>query len=210
MYDKSKWKTKVEKHGNIIAVYFTGGGECLWLNMYLDMEDWQMTCDSDIGAYAYRWGKPRNGSESFLSFCCRWLYDDEWLLRKCVGEKNRMEFCADHTAENLRDKVKEWYGDKEYDQDALEEILEEASGYLDNSTAWFAAVGRMAEEQDFELPEEWYCCGVYDYSVWQKRFAEICAESIVPELEAYAEKAEAEREAEIMCDDFKQEFPWEA
>ena len=182
MYDKSKWKTKVEKHGNIIAVYFTGGGECLWLNMYLDMEDWQMTCDSDIGAYAYRWGKPRNGSESFLSFCCRWLYDDEWLLRKCVGEKNRMEFCADHTAENLRDKVKEWYGDKEYDQDALEEILEEASGYLDNSTAWFAAVGRMAEEQDFELPEEWYCCGVYDYSVWQNRFAEICAESIVPEL----------------------------
>lgn len=182
MYDKSKWKTKVEKHENIIAVYFTGGGECLWLNMYLDMENWQMTCDSDIGAYAYRWGKPRNGSESFLSFCCRWLYDDEWLLRKCVGEKNRMEFCADRTAENLRDMVEEWYGDKEYDQDALEEILEEASGYLDNSTAWFAAVGRMVEEQDFELPEEWYCCGVYDYSVWQKRFAEICAESIVPEL----------------------------
>ena len=70
MYDKSKWKTVVEKHGNIIAVHFTGGGECLWLNMYLDTEDWQMTCDSDIGAYAYRWGKPRNGSESFLSFCC--------------------------------------------------------------------------------------------------------------------------------------------
>lgn len=33
------------------------------------------------------------------------------------------------------------------------------------------------------VPDEWYCCGVYDYSVWQKRFAEICAESIVPELE---------------------------
>ena len=48
MYDKSKWKTVVEKHGNIIAVHFTGGGECLWLNMYLDTEDWQMTCDSDI------------------------------------------------------------------------------------------------------------------------------------------------------------------
>ena len=29
MYDKSKWKTVVEKHGNIIAVHFTGGGECL-------------------------------------------------------------------------------------------------------------------------------------------------------------------------------------
>jgi hypothetical protein len=109
----------------------------------------------------------------------------------------------------LRDEVKEWYGDEEYDQETLEEILEEASGYSDNSQAWFSVVGRMAEEQDFELPEEWYCCGVYDYSVWQKRFAEICAESIVPELEAYAEKAEAEREAEIMCDDFKQEFPWE-
>ena len=98
VFDKSKWKTVVEKHGNIIVVHFTGGGE-------------------------------------------------------------------------------------EYDKDALEEILDEASGYSDNAQAWFAAVGRMAEEQDFELPEEWYCCGIYDYSVWQKRFAEICAESIVPELE---------------------------
>ena len=26
MMDKSKWKTTVEKHGNIIAVHFTGGG----------------------------------------------------------------------------------------------------------------------------------------------------------------------------------------
>ena len=50
MIDKSRWKTRVEKQGNIIAIYFTGGGECLWLNMYLDTEHWQMTCDSDIGA----------------------------------------------------------------------------------------------------------------------------------------------------------------
>ena len=183
MYDKSKWKTVVEKHGNIIAVHFTGGGECLWLNMYLDTEDWQMTCDSDIGAYAYRWGKLRNGSESFLSFCCRWLYDDEWLLRKCIGEKNRKQFYADRTAESLRDIVEEWYGGEEYDKDALEEILDEASGCSDNAQAWFAIVDLMARNQDFELPEEWYFCGVYDYSVFQKRFAEICAESIVPELE---------------------------
>lgn len=187
MIDKSKWKTVVEKHGNIIAVHFTGGGECLWLNMYLDMEHWQMTCDSDIGAYAYHWRKPRNEGESFLNFCCRWMYDDEWLLRKCIGEKNNKQFYADRTAESLRDIVKEWYGGEEYDKDALEEILDEASGYSDNAQAWFAVVGRMAEEQDFELPEEWYCCGIYDYSVWQKRFAEICAESIVPELEKMQE-----------------------
>lgn len=183
MIDKSKWKTVVEKHGNIIAVHFTGGGECLWLNMYLDTEDWQMTCDSDIGAYAYRWGKPRNGGESFLSFCCRWLYDDEWLLRKCIGEKNRKQFYGDRTADSLRYIVKEWYGGEEYDQSALEEILDEAAGYTDSPEAWFAIVDLMARNQDFELPEEWYYCGVYDYSPWQKRFAEICAESIVPELE---------------------------
>ena len=183
VFDKSKWKTVVEKHGNIIVVHFTGGGECLWLNMYLDMEHWQMTCDSDIGAYTYCWGKQRNPNESFLSFCCRWMYDGEWLLRKCIGEKNKKQFYADRTAESLRDIVEEWYGGEEYDKDALEEILDEASGYSDNAQAWFAVVGRMAEEQDFELPEEWYCCGIYDYSVWQKRFAEICAESIVPELE---------------------------
>lgn len=182
MFDKNKWKTVVEKDGNIVTVHFTGGGECLWLNMYLDMEDWQMTCDSDIGAYAYRWGKHRNSSENFLSFCCRWLNDKEWLLRKCIGEKNKKQFYAYRTAESLRDIVEEWYGGKEYDKDALDEILDEASGYSDNAQAWFAVVWRMAEEQDFELPEEWYCCGVYDYSVWQKRFAEICAVSIVPEL----------------------------
>lgn len=187
MIDKSKWKTTVEKHGSIIAVHFTGGGECLWLNMYLDTEHWQMTCDSDIGQYTYRWGKQIGSGEGFLKFCCRWLYDDEWLLRKCIGEKGKRQFCADRTAENLRGEVKEWYGDAEYDQDALEEILDEASGYSDNAQAWFAVVGRAAKEQDFELPEEWYCCGVYDYSAWQKRFAEICAESIVPELEKMVE-----------------------
>lgn len=71
MIDKSRRKTKVEKHGNIIAIYFTSGIECLWLNMYLDTERWQMTCDSDIGTYSYLWGKPRNPSESFLSFCVK-------------------------------------------------------------------------------------------------------------------------------------------
>ena len=182
MIDKSRWKTKVEKHGNIIAIYFTGGGECLWLNMYLDTEHWQMTCDSDIGAYVYRWGKQRNPSESFLSFCCRWMYDDEWLLRKCIGEKNGKEFCCDSTADGLREMVNEWYEGEEYDKDALEEILGEAQCYSYNAQAWFTFVGCMAERKDFELPDEWYCCGVYKYSSWHKRFAEICSESIVPEL----------------------------
>ena len=78
--------------------------------------------------------------------------------------------------------MKEWYGGEEYDKDAFEEILDEASGCSDNAQAWFAIVDLMARNHDFELPEEWYFCGVYDYSVSQKRFAEICAESIVPEL----------------------------
>ena len=53
MIDKSKRKATVEQNGNMVVVRMTGGPDCLWLNMYLDTVDWQMTCDSDIGFYAY-------------------------------------------------------------------------------------------------------------------------------------------------------------
>ena len=72
----------------MIAIHMKGGPDCLWLNMYLDVKDWQMTCDSDIGFYALPLGRHRgNCQQTFLDFCIDWLSNEDWLLRKCIGEK---------------------------------------------------------------------------------------------------------------------------
>lgn len=58
------YSAHAERHGDIVAIRLTGGSACLWLNMYLDLKEWQMTCDSDIGSYAYRFAKPRDAGDT--------------------------------------------------------------------------------------------------------------------------------------------------
>ena len=102
MIDKSLRKAKAERYGNLIVVHMIGGGDCLWLNMYLDGDAGQMTCDSDIGSYAYHWG-PEPNSFDWTGFWCKWLSNAEWLLRKCCGErKAEKQFDLDATLEELR------------------------------------------------------------------------------------------------------------
>ncbi len=181
MIDKSKRKATAEQHGSLVVIRMTGAGDCLWLNMYLDMEEGQMTCDSDIGFYAYHWGRRIPENESFLRFCCRWLADEEWLLRKCIGEQHvQKRYDYEKTVENLRTMIHE-YTDGE-DEDNLEYALEAAEGYSDDRGAWTAAFYVAADHEMTYLPDEWYECIEEDYSTWQKRFAEICREVIVPEL----------------------------
>ena len=36
MIDKTLRKAKAERYGNLIVVRMTGGGDCLWMNLYLD------------------------------------------------------------------------------------------------------------------------------------------------------------------------------
>ena len=36
MIDKTLRKATAERHGPVVVVHYTGGGDCLWLNMYLD------------------------------------------------------------------------------------------------------------------------------------------------------------------------------
>lgn len=182
MIDKSKRMAKVEQHGNVVVVRMKGGPDCLWLNMYLDTVDWQMTCDSDIGFYAYHWGPHTGGKdETFVEFCCRWLYDEEWLLRKCIGERHvEKRFDLKKTVENLRTMIHEDTDGE--DEDNLEYALETAEGYSDDCRGWAAAFSVAADHEMTDLPDEWYECIEEDYSPWQKRFAEICAEVIVPLL----------------------------
>lgn len=189
MIDKTLRKATAERHGTVVVVHMTGGCDCMWLNMYLDCENGQMTCDSDIGLYAYHWGNRWNG-EDFIAFCIRWFYDDEWLLRKCIDEKHvEKEFDRDASIEGLRRAFAE---ENETDEDEtysdtfdltceFDNVLEIAEGY-DNHAQFVAALAVAAEERDVELPEEWLDCLVEDYTPWQKRFAEICREVIVPEL----------------------------
>ena len=57
MIDKSLRRAAAERCGDLIVIRMTGGADCLWLNMYLDEATGQMTCDSDVGGYAYHWGR---------------------------------------------------------------------------------------------------------------------------------------------------------
>ena len=184
MFDKTKRKAVMTKHGQMIVIRMSGGPDCLWLNMYLDTEEWQMTCDSDIGSYAYHWGKSASRTETFLEFCCRWLSDEHWLLRKCIGERHVSKLFLREQAENsLRAMITEYYdGDEDFDQDDLDDMFGFAAGYDSDPKAWALAVRTFADARDIDLPEEWYECIEDDYTPWQKRFAEICREVIVPEL----------------------------
>lgn len=189
MIDKTLRKATAERHGPVVVVRMTGGPDCLWLNMYLDCEKNQMTCDSDIGFYSYHWGRLLNG-EYFIQFCIRWLSNDEWLLRKCIGEQHvKKEFDRDASIESLRREFAEEHETHEDETDSetfdllceFDDVLEIAAGYNDHEQ-FAAALCVASEERGVELPDEWWDCLVEDYTPWQKRFTEICREVIVPEL----------------------------
>lgn len=182
MIDKSKRRATVEQHGPLLVVRMTGGPDCLWLNMYLDTEAGQMTCDSDIGFYAHHWGRHIPKDESFLQFCCRWLSDEGWLLRKCINEQHvPLQFDRDGTIEALRQGYAEWHDGEELDMFHFEYALDEANAHYDKG-AWFAAFQIAADANGVELPDDWWDCIREEYTPWQKRFAEICREVIVPEI----------------------------
>ena len=187
MIDKTLRKATAERHGPMVVIRMTGGGfDCLWLNMYLDCETWQMTCDSDIGSYSchwYRWGSTWDG-EDFISFCIRWFSNEEWLLRKCIDENHEeLAFDRHETVLNLRKDYDDIHNnDEEYDVDfEFDQVLDVANGY-DNKDQLIAALSVMADYRGVELPDEWWNCIVEDYTPQQKRFAAICREDIVPKL----------------------------
>lgn len=183
MINKNAFRAKVEKQGDIIVIRVAGDGSCLWLNMYLDCKDGQMTCDSDIGSYTYRWGRRCVAENDFLGFCIHWLANDDWLLRKCVGEQHvPLSFEYDETVKNLRQAYAEYWGEEDFDDADINDAIDEAIGYNDEKDAWMVAFKSAANRLDVELPEQWYECVVEDYTPWQKRFAEICRKIIVPAL----------------------------
>ena len=177
--------TTAERHGPVVVVRYTGDDYCLWLNMYLDCEHRQMTCDSNIGSYSYNWGRCIHKGNGFLRFCVEWLADEDWLLRKCVDDKCMpKKFNWHETMFNLQ-KV---YDDirNNWDEDygvccTFDEMLDVANGY-DNKDQLIAALSVMADDRGLELPDEWWNCIVEDYTPQQKRFAEICRKDIVPKL----------------------------
>lgn len=187
MIDKTQRRATVERNGSIVAVRMRGGPDCLWLDMYLDVEDWQMTCDSDVGFYAYHWGRRNAGdNRDFIEFCVGWLSNEEWLLRKCVDEQRvERKFDREQTMRNLRRLFAEQCAD-DAGTYALENAFDMASEYSD-AALWVAALVTAADCLRLHLPEEWYEYIVEDYTPWQKRFAEICREVIAPALKGLKE-----------------------
>lgn len=182
MIGKSLYKATAERYGDLIVVRMIGGGNCLWLNMYLDGDAGQMTCDSDIGSYAYQWGN--NAEDDWTDFWCKWLSNGEWLLRKCCGERHTSRaFDQEETVKTLRKMFTSENGEYcDYDEmDKLNDIIDIANGY-NTADEWRVALCMAADERAIDLPDEWWACVCEDYTPWQKRFAEICREVIVPAI----------------------------
>lgn len=183
----------VQRRGFMTVIHMKGGPDCLWLNMYLDSKKWQMTCDSDVGHYAYRWSA---SSKDFEEFCLNWLAKEDWLLRKCVAEQHlERAFDIDRTVDGLR-KICLEYGDDDFDVDQLDDVIDEAYSFSQSADAWSAAIQLAAEVQGVELPEEWYECICMEYTPQQKRFAEICREVLVPALFAHVTGRKDDNDAE--------------
>lgn len=184
----------VKRSGWMIVIRVVGGADCLWMNMYLDTNEWQMTCESDIGTYAYWFGCPKFPTEGFEDFCCQWLKNEKWVLRECVLEKGvPLAFNAEKTKENIREAYAQWkeleYPDDDGQLAELEEVLADVYD-TDSEGEWRAVLVSAAEKHGFELPEEWWEFIAEDYTPWQKRFAKICKETIAPELRKFCEQEE--------------------
>lgn len=191
MIDKSNFHCAVKKNGDVIAIRVTGDGSCLWLNMYLDLSDGQMTCDSDVGFYAYRVGRVFDTDKGAIVAFCNWLKNRNWLLRKCVNERCcPRDFDYDATIENLRKDYKNWNNSEGLTD--FETAVCESSPYSDDKTAWETAFQIFRESNSVELHDEWWECIVERYTPRQERFAEICREVIVQELRKFV-KGEGER-----------------
>ena len=185
--------TTAERHGPVVVVryicipdcmWYRSYKDCIWLNMYLDCENYQMICDSDIGGFSGNWSHVARKGDDFLQFCTKWLANEDWLLRKCIDDKNvPKEFNRHETVLNLRKAYDDIHnsGD-EYDVDCeFDEVLDIAQQF-DNREQFIAALSVMADYRGVELPDEWWNCIVEDYTPQQKRFAKICREDIVPKL----------------------------
>lgn len=185
MINKTKRKATVERCGSMVVIRMIGGPDCLWLNMYLDTDTWSMTCDSDIGFYAYHWGRGSSNRETFLPFCLRWLADGDWLLRTCIGERHVDKGCDyEKTRQALLNAYKEENTDEDkpdVDTYYIEEALSRAAQF-DDPDEFAAVLQAEADSLGVDLPEEWWECIERDYTPWQKRFAEICKEVIVPAI----------------------------
>lgn len=166
-----KYKATAEKCGHIIAVYVEDDPMCLWMRMYLDCRNGQMTCDSDIGHFACV--MPINAYPFAHN-----LMKTEWLLMKCV-EPFDMAFRLELSIDRLREMAI----DEELDIEELNDVIYEAGDHTQNAESWLTALKLIADRKGFELPEEWYDCIIRMYTKQQMRFAEICRDVIAPEVE---------------------------
>ena len=197
---KVERKVSIEQCGSIVVIRMTGGGDCLWLNMYLDEERWQMTCDSDVGFYAYNWDVQGESSKPFADFCIGWFEDEDRVLRKCIGERHgQLRLNRAKSANALRREFRKDNKGKKNIEDLLEEleeVIEAADSYYDEES-WPAVINEVADAKNIELPDAWWDCIVTEYTSQQNKFAEICDETIVPALEDFCNK----RKAQVRKDD---------
>ena len=95
MIDKTLRKATAERHGPVVVVRYIGGFDCLWLNMYLDCKYGQMTCDSDIGSYSYKWYRCADNGDDFIRFCTKWLANEEAKIVAVIGPGVMSRFTLD-------------------------------------------------------------------------------------------------------------------
>lgn len=188
------FKATVTREGRLLVVRVKGDGRYLWMDMVIDADHTNVMVTSDIETYVkHFYYMDESLFEEYLAL--RWLCYREWTLRKFVDEGgDEKEFDPEAAIQCLIEMNDEDNCMTCSDIDAIRD----ACGEYTNADAFMAAVATFANANDIDLPDEWYDCreAGTDYTAWQKRFADICAEVIAPAIEEFLKQEEKYRDVD--------------
>lgn len=159
---------------------------CTWALFDFDTDEWLLNIQSDVGEFAHGW--PVGKSETFLQLCAR--MNDDYLERKLFHEKYTV-FDEKATIEDFR----EYFQECEYDEDRIEELLEDLRLRLDEYDLedCVPLAEYLVDEWNDENHLEIDCAYEHvasDLTAWQKRIVRIFVDYIQPKIREMLKEAQ--------------------
>jgi len=142
-------------------------GSCLWMNIYLDIENGILMCVSDVGNFAYRW--PEKG-KMFLKILS--TVTEDYLLGKC---SEMTELDTERTKARFTDWILDW-GD-----DDVMDLTYSKDEYLEELQSCETAQDFEGFAEEYGI-DDWWEMLRYDYDPLVRRFAKMFRKYAQPEI----------------------------
>lgn len=157
--------------------------KCNFLRAALDLDNWSLEVNSDVGYYHYKWAPEQN--RTFLDYMIETSRDSDYLLNKM---SNRSEFSLDDTIKLIYD----YYGD---------ELDQKQKRWLENANHSYGVTGEeflnaMRASGLFKWHDLWEL-PQYDYPNCAKTFAEIVRTDLRKVMIEYRDSMMKEKEEDL-------------